>query len=105
MNMNDLDRNRRSERHSGITSGWGRLLEIEDRIFTQRNLQLYGFGVAWAWTLFGGWLLYGMWINSGLQSIDFCWIWASGKLAASSHPALLFDPSAFTAGLRSFLGT
>ena len=103
--MNNPDRNRRSECLSGISSAWGKLLEIEDRIFTQRNLHLYGFGVAWAWTLFAGWLLFAKWINDGLRSIDFCWIWASGKLATSSNPALIFDPSAFTAGLNSFLGT
>ena len=46
--MNNPDRNgRRSERLSGIFSAWGKLLEIEDRIFTQRNLHLYGFCVAW----------------------------------------------------------
>ena len=55
--MNNPDRNRRSERLSGISSAWGKLLEIEDRIFTERNLHIYGFGVAWAWALFAGWLL------------------------------------------------
>jgi hypothetical protein len=102
--MNNLDRNRRSECLSGISSAWGKLLEIEDRIFTQRNLHLYGFGVAWAWTLFGGWLLFGGWVNGILRSIDFCWIWASGKLAASSNPALIYDPAAFTAALGALFG-
>ncbi len=103
--MNNPDRSRRSELPSRISSAWSKLLEIEDRIFTQRNLHLYGFGIAWAWTLFAGWLLYGAWIDGGLRSIDFCWIWGSGKLATSSNPALIFDPSAFTAGLNASLGT
>jgi hypothetical protein len=105
MNMNDPDGNSRSEHHSGIFLAWDRLLEMEDRIFTQRNLHLYGFGVAWAWTLFTGWLLYSAWVNDTLRSIDFCWIWASGKLATANNPTLIFDPSAFTAGLNAFLGT
>jgi hypothetical protein len=102
--MNNPDRNRRSERLSGIFSARGKLLEIENRIFTQHNLQLYGFGVAWAWTLFAGWLLFGGWINGVLRSIDFCWIWASGKLATSSNPALIYDPAAFTAALDALFG-
>src|SRR3984893_5816767 len=103
--MNNPDRNRHSERRSGISSAGGKLLDIEDWIFTQHNLQLYGFGVAWAWTLFAGWLLFAKWINDGLRSIDFCWIWVSGKLAPSSNPALVYDPAAFTSALNTFLGT
>jgi arabinofuranan 3-O-arabinosyltransferase len=95
----------KSSRLSGIAAGWSKLLDIEDRIFTQHNLQLYGFGVAWVWTLFAGWLLFVKWINDGLRSIDFCWIWVSGKLAPSSNPALVYDPAAFTVALRTFLGT
>jgi hypothetical protein len=102
--MNNPDGNRRSERLSGISSA-SKLLVIEDRIFTQHNLRLYGFAVAWAWTLFAGWLLFAQWINDGLRSIDFCWIWVSGKLAPSSNPALVYDPAAFTAALSTFLGT
>src|ERR1700730_17721389 len=100
-NMNNRDRNRRSERLSGISSAWGKLLDIEDRIFTEPNLKVYGFGVAWAWALFSGWLLFG----GRLRSIDFCWIWVSGKLANSSNPTLVYDPIAFTASQITLLGT
>jgi arabinofuranan 3-O-arabinosyltransferase len=102
--MNNFDRKRNPERLSDISSAWGKLLKFEDRIFTQRNLHLYGFGVAWAWTLFAGWLLFGGWINGVLRSIDFCWIWASGTLAASSNPGLIYDPAAFTAALDALFG-
>ena len=106
--MNNPDTNRRSERLSGISSAWGKLLEIEDRIFTQRNLQLYGFGIAWVLALLVGWLLFNGWIigpDGRVRSIDFCWIWMSGKFAVSSNPALIYDPAAFTAAKRTFLGT
>ena len=102
--MNNPDRNGLSAHLSGISLARGKLLEIEDRIFTQRNLHVYGFGVAWAWTLFTGWLLLGGWIKGVLRSIDFCWIWASGTLAASSNPALIYDPAAFTAALDALFG-
>ena len=115
-NMNtpfrDPDREAGSGRKSlplaGITSARGKVLEVEDHIFTERNLEVYGFGVAWAWALFLGWLLFSGWIigpDGSLHSIDFCWIWVSGKLAASSNPALIYNPAIFTAALRSFLGT
>lgn len=92
----------------GVASGWHRLLKIEDRIFTERNLHVCGFGVAWAWALSVGWLLFTGWIidhDGNLRSIDFCWIWMSGKLAVSSYPALIYDPAAFTAAKGTFLGT
>jgi hypothetical protein len=99
--MNNPDSNRRSERLSGISLARGKILEIEDRIFTEPNFKFYGFGVAWAWALFAGWLL----SNGRLRSIDFCWIWVSGNLANSSNPALVYDPVAFTAAQNTFLGT
>jgi hypothetical protein len=93
---------------SGVAVGWSKLLEIENRIFTEANLQFYGFGVAWAWALFVGWLLLGGWIigNDGiLRSIDFCWIWVSGKFAVSSDPSEIYNPAAFTAAQDTWFGT
>jgi glycosyl transferase family 87 len=92
----------------GVTSGWRRLLEIEDRIFTEPNLQFYGFGVAWAWALFVGWLLLGGWIigrDGMLRSVDFCWIWVSGQFAASNNPAEIYNPASFTAAQDALFGT
>jgi hypothetical protein len=105
--MNNPGRNRRWERRSGISLAWGKLLEIEDRIFTEPNLKLYGFGVAWAWALFVGWLMVGGWIighDGMLRSIDFCWIWVSGKFAVSSNPAEIYNPAAFTAAQDALFG-
>jgi hypothetical protein len=81
----------------------GRLRRLEDRVFTERRLRFYGTGVVvgliitvilcWARPL-GHWL-----IGPGgkLGSIDFCWIWASGKFAVSSHPASIYDDATFAA--------
>jgi arabinofuranan 3-O-arabinosyltransferase len=85
-----------------------KLQQIEDRIFTEPNLQLYGFGTAWAWAVFALWSLLGGSIMGGdglLRSIDFCWIWVSGKFAVSNHPALIYDAAAFTAAEDASFGT
>jgi arabinofuranan 3-O-arabinosyltransferase len=98
---------RKSLRFAGIASGWAKLLEIEDRIFTEPNLQVYGFGVAWVLALVVLWLLFTGWLighDGRVQSIDFCWIWMTGKFAVSSNPALVYDPAAFTAAKGTFLG-
>jgi hypothetical protein len=83
--------------------GRGRLHWLEDRIFTERRLRFYGTGVlvgliitavlCWARPL-GHWL-----VGPGgkLGSIDFCWIWVSGKFAVSSHPASIYDDATFAA--------
>jgi arabinofuranan 3-O-arabinosyltransferase len=99
---------RKSSRYAGVALCWSKLLKIEDRIFTEPKLQVYGFGVAWVWTIFVGSLLFNGWIigNDGRsQSLDFCWIWLSGKFAVSSTPVLVYDPAAFTAAKGAFLGT
>jgi arabinofuranan 3-O-arabinosyltransferase len=83
----------------GAALGWGKLLEIEDRFFTERNLQLYGFGVAALYVFIVGWLLW-EWVlppNGKLASIDFCWIWVSGKFAVSSDPVQIYDPAVLSA--------
>jgi hypothetical protein len=99
---------RKSLRFSGTAAGWNKLGQIEDRIFTEPNLQFCGFGVAWAWAIFAGWSLLGGWIigHGGMpRSIDFCWIWVSGKLAALSNSAEIYNPAAFTAAQDTLLGT
>jgi arabinofuranan 3-O-arabinosyltransferase len=83
----------------GAASGWGELLEIEDRIFTEHNLQLYGFGVAAFYAFIVGWLLYEVILppNRKLASVDFCWIWVSGKFAISSDPVRIYNPVVISA--------
>ena len=93
---------------SCAASGRSRLRRLEDRIFTEQQLRFYGTGVVvgliiaavlcWARPL-GHWLV----VPGGkLGSIDFCWIWVSGKFAVSSHPAGIYDDSAFAAAQRLF---
>jgi arabinofuranan 3-O-arabinosyltransferase len=80
-------------------SGWGKLLQIEHRLFTEHNLQLYGFGVAAFYAFMVGWLLYEVILppNGKLASIDFCWIWVSGKFAMSSDPVRIYNPIVISA--------
>jgi arabinofuranan 3-O-arabinosyltransferase len=83
----------------GAASGWGKLPEIEDRLFTEHNLKLYGFGVAAIYAFIVGWLLCEVVLppNGKLASIDFCWIWVSGKFAMSSDPVRIYDPVVLSA--------
>ena len=75
-------------------------LEIEDRIFTEQRLRVYGCSLAATWAVIVGWLLAGDWVISSagkLGSIDFCWIWLSGKLAVVGDPARIYGHSVFLA--------
>jgi hypothetical protein len=90
---------------TNIFSARVKLLAIEDWIFNERNLLICGFGIAWVWFVPVGTLLFGGGENSRLLSMDFCWMWVSGKLAASSDPSLIYSPAAFTEALRTLLGT
>jgi arabinofuranan 3-O-arabinosyltransferase len=84
---------------------WRKLFNIEERVFTERNLRLYGSGVVIAvgiaLTLLWWEKGRGDWVvnrNGTIGSIDFCWLWVSSKIAASSDPeALYYDPTAVTA--------
>jgi hypothetical protein len=86
----------------------GRWLEIEDRVFTEWRVRLYTLGVAGAWAFILSWLLlHGGWIirpDGKLANIDFCWIWLSGKFAASSDPGRIYDPSIFATAQHIFYG-
>jgi len=93
-----------------VASGWSKLLEIEDRIFAERRLWFYGsnlvvtYGIAMvlAWGLNQGeWVIRP---DGSLPNIDFCWIWVSGKFAASSDPARVYDYAVFSAAQASLVG-
>jgi arabinofuranan 3-O-arabinosyltransferase len=89
-------------------SGFGpysrKLFNIEDRIFTEHNLRVYGSGMLIAvvvalillwWGKVRG---YGVVSHDGtLGTIDFCWMWVSSKFAASSDPGAIYDPVAVKA--------
>ena len=89
-------------------SGWGRLLKIEDRIFTGRRLQLYGLGVPVAYALALAWRIsrgQSVFLPDGrLRCLDFGWMWLSGRFAASGDPARIFDYPAFSAAQAALFG-
>jgi hypothetical protein len=92
----------------GAGSRRGRLLDIEDRIFTEWRIRFYGTGVvvglaiaivlSWARGL--GHFVIGP--DGKLGNIDFCWIWVSGKFAAMSDPSTIFDRALYAAAQNVF---
>ena len=87
---------------------WNKLLQIEDRIFTERRLRFYGTGVAVAYALSLAWrLVNNQWIilsDGRPRCVDFGWMWLSGKLAVAGDPAQIFDFSAFSAAQLALFG-
>ena len=85
-----------------------RLLAIEERVFTERRLRLYGIGLVVALTIATilCWASYcGAFVirpDGKFGSIDFCLIWASGKFAALSDPTRIYDYSVFSAAYDVF---
>jgi hypothetical protein len=76
------------------------LVQFEDRIFTEQRILFYGCSLAAGWAFIVGWLLAGDWIigSAGkLGSIDFCWIWLSGKLAVAGDATRIYGHSVFLA--------
>src|SRR4029077_8628326 len=102
---------RRIFRHFlGVSSGWRKLLAIEDRIFTRPHVRFYGAGLViacvgaalLAWALGRGeWAIVP---NGKLGEIDFCWIWMSGVFAVSSDSARIYDPSVLSAAQNTVFG-
>jgi arabinofuranan 3-O-arabinosyltransferase len=85
-----------------ITSGWG----IENKIFTEQRLLVYGSIVAVAYAIG----LVSLGVHNGLFAshdklcIDFTWMWVSGAFARSSDPARLYDVSAWSAAWTVLTG-
>jgi len=86
-------------------TGWW----IEDRLFTEWRLTLYGSGVAIVYVVVLASLLFkGLWVilaDGNIAKIDFGYIWVSGKLARSSDPTRIFDSSAFAAAQLALIGS
>src|SRR5438309_11924319 len=84
------------------------LAKIEDRIFTERRVRLYGAGVAAAYVISLAWrYFHGQWIflsDGKLRCTDFGWMWLSGKFAASSQSTQIFDHSAFSTAQIALFG-
>ena len=71
----------------------GKLVAIEDRIFTEPRIRVYACVLAVAWAFIVGWLLSGGWITRSCN-IDFCWEWVTGVLAVKD-PAQVYDVGRF----------
>jgi hypothetical protein len=86
------------------SAGWW----IEDRLFTEWRLTLYGAGAAVVYFVVLASLLFkGQWViraGGKIARIDFGHIWISGNLAQSSDPMRVFDSSAFSAAQLTLFG-
>ena len=85
-----------------VSSFWRKLANVEDRLFTERQVRLYAAGAVFAYVItFVWWGLHqGHWLigpDGKLLTMDFCWIWVSGHFAASGEPAQSFNPALFSA--------
>ena len=84
------------------------MVEIEDRIFTERRIRFYGCGVAVAYALSLAWrLVHGQWVilpDGRLRCIDFGWMWLSGRFAVSGNSTQIFDYSTFSAAQIALFG-
>jgi Glycosyltransferase family 87 len=83
-----------------------RFLALEDQIFTGLRVRSYAIlivvalGAVLCWG-FG----HGRWLflpDGKLGSIDFCWIWFSGKFAAISDPSRIYDQAWYEAAYRHY---
>jgi hypothetical protein len=85
-----------------------KLLDIEDRIFTERRLRRYGWGVVVAYCIGLAYRAFAhLWpilANGHSRCIDFGWMWLSGKFAVAGDAARIFDYSAFSAAQLAFFG-
>jgi Glycosyltransferase family 87 len=83
-----------------------KLLQIEDRVFTEHRVRLYAIGVVIAYGLSLAWLVLKRgWVtlpNGDIRGIDFGWMWLSGRLAASGEATKVFDHAAFSAAQLTF---
>jgi Glycosyltransferase family 87 len=85
-----------------------KLLQIENRIFTERRIRFYGIGIVLAYALSLGWrLAHGQWVflsDGRPRCVDFGWMWLSGKFAASGNPAQIFDYTTFSSAQFALFG-
>jgi len=90
------------------SAGWAKLRNLENRVFTARNLRFYGPGFAVAnitalvLAFFHGNWLFGP--DGKLSCIDFGFLWLSGKFAALSDPSVIYDLAKFGAAQTDLFG-
>jgi hypothetical protein len=84
------------------------LVEIEDRIFTERRVRFYGTGVVVAYVISLAWrYFHGQWIflsDGRLRCVDFGWMWLSGRFSVAGDSSQLFDYSTFSAAQMALFG-
>ena len=85
-----------------------KLLRIEDRFFTELRLKICAAAAGGAYVIGLAWLLLnGRWIvlaDGRLQSIDFSYVWLSGRLAVLGDTAGIFENTTFAAARLSLFG-
>jgi hypothetical protein len=84
-----------------------RLLEVEDFIFTDWRIRVYGWSIVIAYVLALAWTVFELhtWPflpNGNPRCIDFGWIWLSGVFAVDKGVARIFDYSAWSAVQAAF---
>jgi hypothetical protein len=101
-------RSSQSEKPLGNAPRLQPLLAIEDRLFTEQRLKFYGSGLLVGLTIaviccwargIGDWVVRP---DGRLGNIDFCWIWVSGKFAATSAPSRIYDHALYQAAFQNF---
>jgi hypothetical protein len=89
-------------------SGWDKLLEIEDRIFTEWRIRLYSSTMIIAWLFCALYILYRFRDIAGPASNksrnDFSWMWVSRHVAQSIDPASVYDSFVFAATRTELVG-
>jgi arabinofuranan 3-O-arabinosyltransferase len=84
------------------------IARLEDRVFTESRLLFCGAGIAIGYAvLLARIMAYKFVIGPGGHpscAIDFCTIWVSGKFAAASVPARVYDYSLFAAAQHALVG-
>jgi hypothetical protein len=73
-----------------------RLLRLENKLFTEERLRLFGYGGIFIFVFLFTWVAFYKYpwpfLTSGIpRCIDFGFFWLSGKLAAGGHTAQIFD--------------
>lgn len=85
-----------------------RLIKIEDRIFTNQRLLVYGSIVAVSYAIGLGWMMFRNGWFFGSESkpcMDFSWMWVSGTFVFSIDPVRVYDPFAVAATWKALAGS
>jgi Glycosyltransferase family 87 len=82
-----------------ISAALSRFLEVENRVFVDQRVLVYGSTIAGSYAIGVAWLIVHHGLFFGVQPKpcnDFTWMWMSGAFAKSSNPLRVYDPSAWS---------